>query len=601
MKEEKTTIYEKTKNLIRHFGRSAAITWEASPFLFIIRIIYELVTVVLPIVSLYISREIINTISSSHYAGQREDFLKLIGYTVLIAVFNALVGRIMGYFKGIHNDLINQKITLEIINKVNELDISYFDNPKFYDDMQNALRDSGYIQGLTWVVISLIKSIVQVITNVGIMFGLNWRLSLLIIFMALPSVITDKYVAKRKYQWQLKRARNDRKLGYYKSILQSKKTAKDIRLFGVQGYFKEKYIEMWGEWFEDKKKLDRIKVTLTFFAALFPLYATTTVLIFAGNGIFNGTLTIGDYSLYSGAASQLYNSFISLTGIINQNYESEMRLSKYAEFLKCEPLVKDTGTRTIKTIDIIEFRNVSFTYPQTERKVLNNINFKLGRNTSLALVGFNGAGKSTIVKLLLRLYDPDEGEILINGVNLKEYSIQSYYKCIGVVFQDFCRYALKMRETVALTDIDSVNDDERIITACHEADVDMNVLKPDEGIDTYLGKVFDEDGAELSGGNWQKIAIAQAYFKKASMMVFDEPNAALDPDAERKLFEKMKDLSKDKCVIYVTHRLSSATTADQILVINNGECCEIGNHRELMASRGLYYDLFNKQAEFYKN
>jgi len=170
-----------------------------------------------------------------------------------------------------------------------------------------------------------------------------------------------------------------------------------------------------------------------------------------------------------------------------------------------------------------------------------------------------------------------------------------------VLFQDFCCYALRLRETVALTDIDSVNDDERIISACREAEVDMNVLKPDKGIDTYLGKVFDEDGAELSGGNWQKIAIAQAYFKKASMMVFDEPNAALDPDAERKLFEKMKDLSKDKCVIFVTHRLSSATTADQILVINNGECCEKGSHRELMGLGGLYYDLFNKQAEYYKD
>ena len=216
------------------------------------------------------------------------------------------------------------------------------------------------------------------------------------------------------------------------------------------------------------------------------------------------------------------------------------------------------------------------------------------------MVGLNGAGKSTIVKLILRLYDPDSGEIFVNGINLKEYELNSYYKCIGTVFQDFCRYNLTLRETIALTNIDEVDNDEKIFDASKNADFDLQSLNLEHGLDTYLGKRFDPDGVELSGGNWQKIAIAQAYFKPCSLMVFDEPNSALDPLAERRLFEKIEMLSENRCVVYVTHRLASATTADHIVVINNGECVEMGSHTQLMKMRGLYFDLFTKQAEKYR-
>ena len=359
-------------------------------------------------------------------------------------------------------------------------------------------------------------------------------------------------------------------------------------------------LDMWKEWFNEKVKLEKFKFSITSIASLLPIFSTAVVTIYVGTNIINGNMTVGDYSLYGGAASQLLGAIVAFTGVINQSYESEMRLSRYADFLKMEPLVKNEGKNTIEEINSIEFRNVSFTYPHTDVKILKNVSFTIHRNQSLALVGLNGAGKSTIVKLILRLYDPDSGEILVNGVNLKDYDIHSYYKCIGAVFQDFCRYDLKIRETIALTDINGMNDDERVLKAYKSAEINIDVDHLKDGIDTYLGKTFDPDGLELSGGNWQKVAIAQAFFKNASLMLFDEPNAALDPDAERNLFEKMVELGHSKCVVYVTHRLSAATTASQILVINDGECVEMGTHSELIEKKGLYYDLFNKQAEFYR-
>lgn len=592
-------VVDRTKRLLQHFKRSVGISWSASHLLFIIRIVYEAISVAIPIVSLFLSRSIVNILASNTYPEQQKDFGIYILLLVSLQLFNALLGRLNTLISSLHNELVGNKIDLEIIDQINRLDISYFDNPSFYDQMQNAIRDSRSLQSLTWISLTLIKSIVQMISNLILLLALNVYLPFAMILCCLPGIFIDKYIAKRKYDWQLQQARNDRKLGYIKNILSAKIFAKDVRIFDVKGYFKTRYMELWNNRYKEKKALDEQKLSLSFMASILPLFASTAVLFFVGNGIFNQSLTLGDYTLYGGVASQLLASITALTGVINQSYESEMRLTKYAEFLKTEPIVKNVGTRSIDSINTIEFKNVTFSYPMTNRVVLRNISFTILKNESLALVGLNGTGKSTIIKLILRLYDPDEGEILINGINLKEYDISSYYKCIGVVFQDFCRYQLMIREAVALSDIDGLSDDKRILSACQSADIDVSTIAPDKGIDTYLGKMFDSNGVELSGGNWQKIAIAQAYFKKSSLMLFDEPNAALDPNAERRLFEKMANLSKDKCVIYVTHRLSSTTTADQIIVVNNGVCQEKGTHSQLMEQKELYYELFNKQAEYY--
>lgn len=600
MKKAFQTLKERAISLARHYKKSLGISWRASPPLFLARIAYELFSVSVPIVSLYLSRTVINILSSASYATQKVEFYQTIAVIVALNLLNALFSRANTFIGAMHADKVAKQIDLEIIQQINRLDISYFDNPEFYDQIQNAVRDSQSLQSLTWLTLSMIKSVVQFVSNLLILVTLNVYLPIAMIILCLPGIFIDKYVAKRKYEWQLQRARTDRKLGYIKRILQAPAFAKDTRLFGVQDYFKKKHLDMWEVWFKEKKKLDKQRFIFTFSSSILPHVATTAVLIMVGNGIFSGALTLGDYSLYGGVANQLLASITAVTGVINQSYESEMRLTKYAQFLKLEPFVKNTGTKKIDEVQHIEFRNVSFTYPNTNRVILKNISFELKKNQSIALVGLNGAGKSTIVKLLLRLYDPDGGEILVNGINVKEYDMQSYYKCIGVVFQDFCRYNLKIREAIALTDIEHVDEDDRIIKACKDADLDLSIVNPETGIDTYLGKVFDVNGIEFSGGNWQKVAIAQAYFKKSSLMVFDEPNAALDPEAERRLFEKMTSLSKDKCVVYVTHRLSSATTAGQIIVINNGVCIEKGTHQELMDKQGMYCDLFNKQAQNYR-
>ena len=591
---------QRTKNLLAHYRKSFLISWKASHWLFLFRIFYELISVAIPIITLFLSRRIINFLGEEDFQNKKLVFITLISVTLIIQLINGLLSRLNTYISSVHSDLISHRIDMEIIEKVNSLDISFFDNPEFYDNMQNAIRDSGSLHSLTNISFTMIKSIIQFISHLIIMVELNPFMPIIIFFCCIPSIIADKYGAKKKYEWQLERARNDRKLGYLKSILQSKLTAKDIRVFGIQNYFKTRFVDMWKVWADEKKKLERLKLTLSFFASILPALSTSFVLLIVGIRIIGGESSLGDYTLYSGASSQLLASITAVSGVINQSYESEMRLNKYADFLRLESLVKKTGTRGIKSVDSVEFKNVSFTYPNTNKQILKDISFRIDSGSSMALVGLNGAGKSTITKLLLRLYDPDSGEVFVNGINIKEYDLAEYYQCVSTVFQDFSRYYLRLRETISMTDLRKQNDDKGILKACKDAEFDLSAQSFHDGIDTYLGKVFDKNGVELSGGNWQKIAIAQAFFKDASLLLFDEPNSSLDPEAERKVFEKLIQLGNNKCVLFVSHRLSAATTANKILVIENGKSIEYGSHKELMQHKGKYFDLFNKQAEYYK-
>jgi ABC-type bacteriocin/lantibiotic exporter with double-glycine peptidase domain len=362
-----------------------------------------------------------------------------------------------------------------------------------------------------------------------------------------------------------------------------------------------KYKALWNIWFNERIAFERKKFTASFFASLIPFLPIAFIMFYVCLGIIHGRFSIGDLAFYNGVATQFFAGTSSLINAFNQSFESELRLTNFNNFLKWETRVKNHGQQKIRTIDSIEFKDVCFTYPKTSGKVLDGVSFSIGRNEKIALVGVNGAGKSTVVKLLLRLYDADSGEVLVNGINIREYDIGSLRKAIGVVFQDYNRYLLPINEAVAISDINGTNDEQRVKEALDNADFNIDGGNFPHGIHTSLSKLFTDDGVELSGGQWQKLAIAQAYFKKSAFLIMDEPSAALDPAAEHRIFHKMKNLCKDKGAIFITHRLSCVSAADRIIVINSGRCTEAGTHKELMELNGVYARLFTYQAEKYTN
>ena len=405
-------------------------------------------------------------------------------------------------------------------------------------------------------------------------------------------------MVKYQHDWERSKTKTERKIGYLRSILESNRYAKDVRVFGSYSYILDRHQTLWKEWYNDKRKVNRKKTLASFAVAIIPYLPIIYVFFYVSINVIYGEFTVGDYTFYTSLVNQFQAGLLGVIASINQVYESNLRLLKFEEFLAWPCEIQDNGALMLEQIESIEFKNVCFKYPHSNQMTLFNLSFKTEINEKVALVGVNGAGKTTIVKLLLRLYDPCSGEILINGNNIQKYQLESLRKSIGVVFQDFNRYAMKLRDAVSISDLSHSNDDKRIENALNAAD-----LKLDErfvsGTETYLGKIFEETGVELSGGQWQKIAIAQAYFKDSKYMILDEPSASLDPVSEHYLFDRMDDLCKNCGALFITHRLSCVSSADKIIMIENGSCIGSGTHEYLMQNVQPYADLYNLQASKY--
>ena len=579
----------KFRNLMTHFQTSILISWKSSPLMFFYRIIYEIASAAIPIITSLITKKIIDLISMQ---GEWTNFLNLLLSLAVFQLATLALAKFSVYVNAVHNESIANYIQIQISEKVSSLDMSYFDNPSFYDEVQNATRDSRFLHSLTWVITSMIRGVVQMMTCGMIMGRLSVLIPVVLFVLNIPSVFIDKHLTKKKYDWQRMRTQNERKIHYMQNVVKLKTYAKDVRVFSTSHYFIKRFQELWNAWFKEKNKIDRHHLTMSFFASAIPSIGNVLVMTYLGYLIFNGVLTIGDFTYYRSMSTQYVAGINSFLMTFNNSYESEMRLTHYADFLKWKSQVDTSGTINIDHIQSIEFKNVSFLYPNSNRIVLKE---------KIALIGINGAGKSTIIKLLLRLYDPTSGEILINGRDIKEYDLEKLRNLFGVVFQDYNKYSLTVREIVAMTDIDDKINDERILEACKKADLDITIDSGFvNGLDTQLGKSFDKDGVVLSGGQWQKLAIAQAYFKDCDFMIMDEPNAALDPEAEDRVFKNFNDLCKDKGGIIITHRMSSVFIADRIVLLEGGRIAEIGSHFELMNLGGKYKQLFMTQASKYE-
>ena len=312
---------------------------------------------------------------------------------------------------------------------------------------------------------------------------------------------------------------------------------------------------------------------------------------------------IGDYSLYTGALTSIAGYVTTLLTATATIYEGTLFINNIIDFMNEESTVVPTVKEPLKPQKggdhVIEFKNVTFRYPGTKRDVLKNVNITLRKGDSVVLVGLNGAGKTTLIKLLTRLYDPTEGVIYLDGHDIREYDLKALYNLYGIIFQDFGRYAETVSDNISFGDVNEEDDRERVRLAAERSDADEFIGKLPNAFDTPLTRLFEENGVELSGGQWQKLSVARAFYKNSDILILDEPTASLDAIAEREIFDCFTELKKDKLTVFVSHRLSSAVSASKIIVISDGEIIECGTHDELMAKQGEYYHLFTTQAERY--
>ena len=424
-----------------------------------------------------------------------------------------------------------------------------------------------------------------------------------IIFMAtyIPGAIVS-YKHKRKVdEWSISNIPETRKKDYYKSLLTRSYAAKDLRLYNLADHFKKKYNELWSKIRNERSKLFVRGSVASFMASLLTYSGIVVIIVLSVRSLLLGGMAIGTFALYIGLAQTSGESFSSIIDALACQIEIDVpRVIQYINFLNYENTIKDEGTNPVPQYPEIEFRNIYFKYPGNDEYTLNNLSFKIESGKKIALIGVNGAGKTTVIKLLLRFYEPESGEILLDKKNIRSYPLGGVHKLFGVCFQDINRYSLTLRENIAISDIDRKDDIGSVKAAAMASGADKIIDELNEGLETDMTRQFNDKGAELSGGQWQKVALARAFFRQSQFIILDEPSSALDPEAEDYIFSSFKQLCQDKGGILVSHRLSSIMMVDEIVLLDNGVAIESGTHEELMSQNGKYAEMYRIQAEKYK-
>ena len=615
LKEVPSYVMKKIKGFFSRLFYIFALVWQSAPIVLIAMIALCLFDGVLPVIGAYITSDLLNGISelitannagiiSSDAFTAMRPLIFLFALNLIYLFMKRVITRISTMVTGIAGELVVNHIKLAIMTKARTLDTATFDNPVFYEKLENANREANMRPiGILNATFSLISALISSISFVAVLATLSPLAPIVIIIAAVPGGIVSIIYRNRNFRYIRFHSKERRQMNYYSSLLVNKDRVQEIKILGLSDTFIAKYKEAFSKYYMGLKSLIVKEGVTQIGVGLVSTILNSILFIYiAYSVIFEGG-RIGDYSLYSGALTSITTYVATLLTSTVTIYEGTLFINNMIEFMKEksdivpteeQPLIPERGVP-----HTIEFKNVSFRYPGVDRYVLRDVNLKFEHSESVVLVGLNGAGKSTLIKLLTRLYDPTEGEIYLDGENLKKYDVKALYNMFGIIFQDFGRYADTISENIKYGDVDGEWSDEDVVLAARRAGAEEFIERLPDKYDTPLTRMFEDNGHELSVGQWQKLSVSRAFIKNSDILILDEPTASLDPLAEQEVFDQFAKLSKDKIAVFVSHKLSSAVSASKIVVIDGGTVAEVGNHDELIALGGRYYELFTTQARRY--
>jgi ATP-binding cassette, subfamily B, bacterial len=589
---------------LRNVPAVLKIMWDSGPGVVVFGVVSRVFSSLLPVALLWITKLIIDNIVHAVTTHQpvRHGFWWLVVGEFSLAVLNSILIRTIDYSDSLLADKYTRYVSIRVMNHAASLDLIAYEDPVFYDRLERARVQATDRLVMIQAIGRLVQQAITTITlSVSIMLFSPW-LMLLLIAGVVPAFLGESHFAFLGYEKNFRQTPVRRQLDYLRILGGSKEAAKELKLFGLRNFLRDRFTKLSDDIYEENVALSRRKLIAGGALSTIGTMGYYSAYVFVIWRTVEGVLSIGSLTFLAGAIQQASSNIEQIFSTLAAIGDQALFLTDLLAFFEMKPTIRSKPNALPIPRPIrhgIEFRDVSFSYPGNSRLVLDQINFTLHTGERLALIGENGQGKTTIVKLITRLYDPTGGAILLDGIDLREYELDDLHREIGVIFQDFMRYEMTARENIAVGRIEELKNTELIKNAADKSMAHQTIARLPLGYDQMLGRRF-ESGVDLSGGEWQKVALARAYLRDAQLLILDEPTASLDARSEFEVFHRFSELTAGKMALFISHRFSTVRSADRILVIENGKITEEGTHDELASLGGRYAEMFEMQASSYR-